>query len=54
MEWASQLAPTVAVEAVIAWLDAGQPAPERAATRIRQVLAAIVDAARSPEGGFRS
>jgi AcrR family transcriptional regulator len=49
MEWASLLAPTVAVEAVIAWLDVGQPAPERASTRIRQVLAAIVDAARSPE-----
>jgi hypothetical protein len=48
MNWASPLAHAVAVEAVIAWLDAGQPAPDRAATRIRQVLAAIVDAARSP------
>jgi hypothetical protein len=49
MEWASHLAPTVAVEAVIAWLDAGQPAPELAATRIRHVLAAIVDAAQLTE-----
>jgi len=52
MEWASRLAPTVAIEAVIAWLDAGQPAPDQAARRIRQVLAAIVDAARSPEAVF--
>ena len=46
MEWASHLAPRVAIEAVIAWLDAGQPAPDQAGPRIRQVLAAIVDAAR--------
>lgn len=42
--WASQLAPTVAVEAVIAWLDAGQPDREGAADRILQVLGAITDA----------
>jgi AcrR family transcriptional regulator len=44
--WAAHLAPTVAVEAVIAWLDAGQPDRDRAADRILQVLAAITDAAR--------
>jgi len=44
-DWAAQLAPTVAVDAVIAWLDAGQPDPERAAQRIGRVLAAIVEAA---------
>jgi AcrR family transcriptional regulator len=43
--WAAQLAPTVAVDAVIAWLDAGQPDPEKAAARIGRVLAAIVKAA---------
>jgi AcrR family transcriptional regulator len=43
--WASQLAPTVAVDAVIAWLDAGQPDRDRAAERILHVLAAITDAA---------
>jgi hypothetical protein len=45
--WASHLAPTVAIDAVIAWLDAGQPDPDGTAARIRQVLAAVVDAARS-------
>jgi AcrR family transcriptional regulator len=44
--WASELTPTVAIEAVIAWLDAGQPDRERAADRILQVLGAITDAAR--------
>jgi AcrR family transcriptional regulator len=43
--WATQLAPTVAVDAVIAWLDAGQPDRDRAAERILQVLAAITEAA---------
>jgi AcrR family transcriptional regulator len=45
-EWASQLAPAVAIDAVIAWLDAGQPDADSAALRIRQVLGAIVEAAR--------
>ena len=44
-EWATQLAPTVAIDAIIAWLDAGQPDRDRAAERILQVLAAITDAA---------
>jgi AcrR family transcriptional regulator len=45
--WASQLAPTVTIEAVIAWLDAGQPDRRAAARRILRVLGAIVEAARS-------
>jgi AcrR family transcriptional regulator len=44
-KWAAQLAPTVAIDAVIAWLDAGQPDPETAPQRIGKVLAAIVEAA---------
>jgi len=44
-KWAAQLAPTVAVDAVIAWLDAGQPDMEKATKRIGRVLAAIVTAA---------
>lgn len=47
--WASQLAPTLAVGAVIAWLDAGEPDPEHAAERIRHVLAAIIEAARTAD-----
>ena len=44
--WAAQLAAFTTIEAVIAWLDAGQPDPDRAARRIRQVVAAIVRSAR--------
>jgi AcrR family transcriptional regulator len=44
-QWAAQLAPVVAVEAVMAWLDAGQPDPDQAADRIRQVLAGVISAA---------
>jgi AcrR family transcriptional regulator len=43
--WAAYLAPTVAVEAVMAWLDAGQPDREQAAERIGHALDGIVRAA---------
>jgi AcrR family transcriptional regulator len=43
--WAAQLAPVVAIEAVMAWLDAGQPDPDQAADRIRQALAGVISAA---------
>ena len=43
--WASQLAPVVAIEAIIAWLDAGQPDPERAADRIAQAVHGVITAA---------
>ena len=43
--WAAQLAPAVAIEAVIAWLDAGQPDPARAAARVRQAVMGVIGAA---------
>ena len=43
--WAAQLAPVVAIEAIIAWLDAGQPDPTRAAARVRQAVMGVVGAA---------
>jgi AcrR family transcriptional regulator len=43
--WASKLAPTVAIEAVIAWLDAGQPDPHEAADRIGQAIQGVIQAA---------
>jgi AcrR family transcriptional regulator len=43
--WAAQLAPTVAIEAVIAWLDAGQPDPARTAARVRQAVMGVIGAA---------
>jgi AcrR family transcriptional regulator len=43
--WAAQLVPTVAVAAVTAWLDAGQPDPHRAADRVRAAVNAVIAAA---------
>lgn len=43
--WAAQLAPVVAIEAIIAWLDAGQPDPARAAGRVRQAVMGVLGAA---------
>jgi AcrR family transcriptional regulator len=48
--WAAQLAPAVAVDAVIAWLDAGQPDREQAAQRIGQALDGIIKAAQPSAG----
>lgn len=43
--WAARLLPTLTTDAVIAWLDAGQPAPDQAAVRIRRVVDAVIKAA---------
>jgi AcrR family transcriptional regulator len=45
--WASQLASALAIEAVIAWLDAGQPDPELAAHRIGRAIDAVIHAAQA-------
>ncbi|MFG3691396.1 TetR/AcrR family transcriptional regulator [Micromonospora sp. NPDC047740] len=47
--WAAQLAPVVAIEAIIAWLDAGQPDPARAAARVRQTVTEVIGAAVSSD-----
>jgi AcrR family transcriptional regulator len=47
--WASQLAPVVAIEAIIAWLDAGQPEPAMAAPRVRQAVMSVIAAAVSSD-----
>ena len=47
--WAAQLCPTVAIEGIIAWLDAGQPDPGDAAARIGQAVEAVIRAAQ-PRG----
>jgi AcrR family transcriptional regulator len=43
--WAALLAPAVAIEAVIAWLDTGQPDPARAAARVRLAVMGVISAA---------
>jgi AcrR family transcriptional regulator len=46
--WAALLAPAVAIEAVIAWLDARQPDPAQAAARVRQAVMGVISAAVTP------
>ena len=43
--WAAQLSSTVAIEGILAWLDAGKPSPNEAATRIRHAIDAVIQAA---------
>jgi AcrR family transcriptional regulator len=43
--WAARLAPVVAIEAITAWLDAGQPEPATAADRVRQAIGGVIGAA---------
>jgi AcrR family transcriptional regulator len=44
--WAAELLPPVTVEAIIAWLDAGQPHPEQAAETLRAILSGAIRAIR--------
>ena len=45
LDWAASLIPTVTTEAVIAWLDAGQPDPAQAAERIGAAIDGVIAAA---------
>ncbi|UGY92342.1 TetR/AcrR family transcriptional regulator [Streptomyces gobiensis] len=47
LDWAAHVIPSFTTEAVIGWLDAGQPDPELAAERIDQAVQGIIEAARS-------
>lgn len=47
--WAAHLVPTVAIEAVIAWLDTGRPDPDHAADRIGHAIDGVIQAAQ-PRG----
>lgn len=44
LRWAAGLIPTIAVEAVIAWLDAGGPSPDTAADTISRIIGNAVTA----------
>ena len=45
LDWAARLIPALTVEAVMAWLDAGQPDPGQAAGRIGQAVHGAIQAA---------
>jgi AcrR family transcriptional regulator len=44
--WAAELVPTVAIAAVTAWLDAGQPDPGQAVNRVQEAIYGVINAAR--------
>nr|WP_263657452.1 hypothetical protein [Nonomuraea gerenzanensis]SBO92642.1 Transcriptional regulator, TetR family [Nonomuraea gerenzanensis] len=46
--WAANLIPGFTLEAVIAWLNAGQPDPDQAAERISQAVHGVMAAAHPP------
>ena len=46
-QWAARLLPTVTLEAVIAWLDIGQPDPDRAADHIGRAVEAVIQSAQT-------
>jgi len=48
--WAARTAPAVAIDAIIAWLDAGLPDPGLAADRVRHVIAGVITAAAADRG----
>ena len=41
--WAAELVPAVTIEAILAWLEAGCPRPERAADTIGAMIGAVID-----------
>lgn len=43
--WAAHLIPVATIEAVIAWLDAGEPDPDQAADRVAKAVHGIIAAA---------
>ena len=43
--WAAALTPALTVEAIAAWLDAGQPDPDQAADRILHAIHGVTEAA---------
>ena len=45
LDWAARLIPALTIEAVIAWLDAGQPDPSQAADRIAEAIHGAIQAA---------
>ena len=50
LDWAARLVPTLATEAVIAWLDSGRPDPQDAPARIGRAIHGVIQAAVAPPG----
>lgn len=54
LDWAARLIPTLTVEAVMSWLDAGRPDPDHAAQRIGEVIHGAIRAAQPDTPAARS
>jgi AcrR family transcriptional regulator len=50
LDWAARLIPAVTIEAVLVWLDVGQPDPDQAADRIGQLVHQSIQAAQARSG----
>lgn len=48
IEWAARVIPLITIEAVIGWLDIGQPDPDGVAERIGQVISGVIQGATLP------
>jgi hypothetical protein len=48
--WAARVVPTFTIEAVIAWLDAGEPDPEQEAERVASAVQSVIEAAQAKIG----
>lgn len=45
LEWTARVIPAVTTDAIIAWLDSGQPDPDQAADRIGRAVSGVIEAA---------
>ncbi|MQA77290.1 MAG: TetR family transcriptional regulator [Streptosporangiales bacterium] len=50
LTWAARVVPVVTIEAIIGWLDAGQPDPHLAPGMIRHAIGGAIEAARQAGG----
>ncbi|MGW0736591.1 TetR/AcrR family transcriptional regulator [Streptomyces sp. NPDC002851] len=50
LDWAARVIPAFTTDAVIGWLDAGQPDPQLAADRIGRAVRGIIEAAQQTKG----
>ncbi|MDF2746848.1 MAG: TetR family transcriptional regulator [Propionibacteriaceae bacterium] len=48
LDWLSRLLPAITIEAVLSWLDAGQPQPDHAVARINRIVHAAMTAPEQP------
>jgi AcrR family transcriptional regulator len=53
LDWLSRLLPVITIEAVLSWLDADQPLPDKAVARINQIVHAAMTEPDQPSFGSR-